>query len=54
MVREVLGVELNDMDFSERWRAIFYSWASFNSRSQLFKPKPQTEIIEIENEALDD
>lgn len=39
MVREILGIELNDLDHAERYRAITYSWASFNSRSQFTKNK---------------
>ena len=52
MVREVLGMELNDMGIEERYRAITYSWLSFNSRSQLFEDKGgnTTKGVKIEHD----
>jgi hypothetical protein len=50
MVREILGIELNDLSAVERYRAITYSWLSFNSRSQLYEKKDNTEGLKIEHD----
>ena len=55
MVRDILGMELNDMDISERYRAITYSWLAFNSRSQLFEKEESnpTEGLVISHPSLE-
>ena len=54
LVREELGLELNDMGLEERYRAITYSWLSFNSRSQLYEAKNEdVKGLKIDHPALE-